>query len=263
MGIFLPACRKEDLDPLEYPSVSLKIRELGIRVEDMNASRVFWTETLGFPLLSLTANEFVVQIGSSRLSFRPKNTTNPPVYHFSINIPQNQVENALDWLKHPENYVNGPSQAIEIITDELSGAEIINKPLYNANSVFFKDNSGNIVELIARNELENSVEGDFGREQFLRISEVSVVTKEVRECEEILNTEFGAKAFPRTTSGYKPVGGVEGVVLLVVPGRPWIPTQSLVAEQYDTVITIEDTEEKEFMLPGVFPAAVVTVKTEV
>jgi hypothetical protein len=73
MGIFLPACRKEDLDPLEYPSVSLKIRELGIRVEDMNASRVFWTETLGFPLLSLTANEFVVQIGSSRLSFRPKN----------------------------------------------------------------------------------------------------------------------------------------------------------------------------------------------
>jgi catechol 2,3-dioxygenase-like lactoylglutathione lyase family enzyme len=259
LGVFLSHCKKENLDLLEYPSYSFNIKELELRVEDLNANRVFWNETMGFPLVDQTSGSFTVQIGESRLKFIPKNTTNPPIYHFSISIPQNQVEKALDWLKNDGNkYPDGPTQPITIIKDELSGAEIISKPLYNANSVFFADAAGNVIELIARNNIDNAVEGNFSMQQFLKISEVSVVTKQVRQCEEMLDEEFGAKAFPRTTSGYKPVGGAEGVFLLVIPGRPWIPTESNLATEYETIITVQDSEEKEFMLPG----SLVTVKTE-
>lgn len=257
----LSNCKKENLNPLEYPETSVNIKELTLRVDNVNytSNRVFWTEVLGFPLLSQTAQSYTIGIGDSRLTFRPKNTTNPPIYSFSISIPQNQVEKALDWLKNEGGkYPDGPTEPINIIKDEITGAEIINKPLYNANSVFFNDAAGNIIELIARNDVNNSVEGDFNREQFLKISEAPVVTKQVRECEEVLDAEFGIKAFPRTTSGYRPVGGADGVLLLVIPGRPWIPTQTITAQQYDVIITLQDSEEKEFMLPS----SQVTIITE-
>jgi hypothetical protein len=116
--------------------------------------------------------------------------------------------------------------------------------------VFFNDHAGNIVELIARNDLATEVDGPFDREQFLRISEVSVVTRNSRDCQEKLLEEFGASPFPRGTSGYTQVGGVDGVLLLVIPGRPWIPTESEVAFPYDTVITLQHPQQKEFLLPG-------------
>ncbi|MEX1189718.1 MAG: hypothetical protein WED33_10710 [Bacteroidia bacterium] len=263
LGILLSAssCKKEDLDPLEYPTTSLEIKEIVLRLDNIywQSNRIFWTETLGFELISQTALSYTIQVGDSRLTFRPKNTTNSPTYSFSISIPQNQVENALAWLKNENGeFADGPTQPITIIRDELTGAEIINKPLYNANSVFFRDAAGNVIELIARNDIENSVEGPFNRSQFLKISEAPVVTKQVRDCEEILDSEFGAKAFPRTTSGYRPVGGAEGVLLLIIPGRPWIPTETDLATQYDIEIIVKHPEEKEFLLPS----SMATIRTE-
>lgn len=253
MVISLSNCREENLDPLEYPEKSVNIKELTLRVDNIhyNSNRIFWTEVLGFPLLDQTSGSYTIGIGESKLTFRPKNTTNAPIYSFSISIPQNQVEKALDWLKNEGGkYPDGPTEPVTIIKDEITGAEIINKPLYNANSVFFNDAAGNVIELIARNNIDNAIEGDFSRESFLKISEAPIVTKQVRECEELLDEEFGLKAFPRTTSGYRPVGGSDGVLLLVIPGRPWIPTQTVEAQQYDVIVTIQDPEEKEFLLPS-------------
>lgn len=259
LGLMASSCKKEELDPVTAPDYSFKIKELDLRVEDVLANKAFWAGTMGFELLAEGSQFFTVKVGDSRLTFRYKNTTNPPINHFSINIPQNQVENALDWLKNEGGkYADGPTEPVRIIRDEKTNAEIINKPLYNANSVFFSDHAGNVIELIARNELDYTVEGPFSRDQFLRISEVSVITRNSRDCQTKLEEEFGAKPFPRGTSGYTQVGGVDGVLLLVIPGRPWIPTESILAEPYNTVVTLQHSQEKEFMLPS----SAVLVKTE-
>jgi catechol 2,3-dioxygenase-like lactoylglutathione lyase family enzyme len=251
LGIMASSCKKENLDPIEAPEFSFDIRELELRVDDLQKNMAFWSQVMGFELLINGGDYFTVRIGASRLTFRKKNTLDPPINHFSINIPRNQVENALDWLKNEGGkYADGPTAPVTIVKDEITNAEIINKPLYNANSVFFNDHAGNIIELISRNELDTVVEGPFSREQFLRISEVSVITRNSRDCQEKLEEEFGAKPFPRGTSGYTQVGGVNGVMLLVIPGRPWIPTESVVAFPYDTVITVQHPQEKEFLLPG-------------
>lgn len=259
LGMMASSCKKEDLQPATAPDYSFKIKELNLRVENVLANKAFWVETMGFELLAQGNQFFTVKIGDSRLTFRPKSTVNPPIYHFSINIPQNQVENALDWLKNEGGkYIDGPTASVNIVRDEITNAEIINKPLYQANSVFFNDHAGNIIELIARNELDYTVDGPFTRDQFLRISEVAVITRNSRDCQTRLEEEFGAKPFLGGTSGYTQVGGVDGVLLLVIPDRPWIPTESNLAYPYETIVTLQHPQEKEFTLPGSF----VLVKTE-
>jgi catechol 2,3-dioxygenase-like lactoylglutathione lyase family enzyme len=259
LGMMASSCKKEDLGPITAPDYSFKIKELELKVANLLANKTFWVETLGLELLAEGSQFFTIKIGDSRLTFRQINSSTPIIYHFAINIPQNQVENALDWLKNEGGkYADGPTASVKIVRDEITNAEIINKPLYQANSVFFNDHAGNIIELIARNELAYTVEGPFNKDQFLRISEVAVVTRNSRDCQIKLEEEFGAKPFPGGTSGYTQVGGVDGVLLMLIPGRSWIPTESNLAVANQTIVTLQHPEEKEFTLPGSF----VVVKTE-
>lgn len=258
-ALLQPACKKEVLDLKEYPGQSVRIKELNLRTKSLIEARQFWESGLGFQVIDSSPSSITFQVGDSRLTFRNQTTINPPVYHFAIAIPSNQVENALDWLKNQDGkYPDGPPQPVPILKDESSGAEIIYNAPYQTRSVFFRDPNGQVVELVGRELADNAVEGDFNRSMMMGITNFSLVTKEVRKCEDILRSEFGFKAFPNTTSGYKPVGGIDGTLTLIIPGRPYIPTESLESVPYTAIVTVQHPQPKEIVMPG----SEVLIKTE-
>lgn len=260
----LDSCRKEDLTPITIPEKSFEITELEIRSANIDSSRIFWTQKLGFPMIDSTLNTVTIQVGTSRLKY---NRINPdfdptPINHFAIRIPKNQIESALDWLKNEGGkYPNGPKTAVKIIRDELTGAEIIQNPIYNTSSIYIEDDAKNIIELVAHRDFGTEQEGDFSKEQFLNISEVAVVTKMVDQCQDKLQAEFGVQIFPKTTYGYRPIGGQNGAFVVLVPNRIWAPTQTVVSEPFPTTVTIRYPESKTVQLPQK-PVSIFTVKTE-
>ena len=257
------SCKKETLDPFVYPERSFEITELEIRTRNLDSSRIFWSQTLPFELIDSTAGSFTVKIGTSRLKFRPSGSIDPPVNHFAITIPKNQIERALDWLKNPDGkYSDGPKNPIRIIRDEATGAEIISDPKMNTRSVYFDDGAGNIIELVAKKDFGTEVIGDFSKDQFLKISEVALVTKNIQKCLDILSEKFNVQQFPGSTSGYKPVGGGDGIILLIVPNKPWTPTESIVATSYETSVTIRFPVEMTISIPNFVTYSNFTLKTE-
>jgi hypothetical protein len=215
-------------------------------------------------MIDSTLNSVTIQVGTSRLKY---NRINPdfdptPINHFAIRIPKNQIEKALDWLKNEGGkYPNGPKKPVKIIRDELTGAEIIQNPIYNTSSIYIEDDAKNIIELVAHRSFGAEQEGDFSKEQFLNISEVAIVTTMVDQCQDKLQSEFGAQIFPKTTYGYRPVGGENGAFVIIVPNKPWAPTQSVVSQAFTTTVTIRYPELKTVQMPQK-PVSGFKIKTE-
>ena len=255
------SCAKEET-PYDLTGKSLEILELKILTKNFEQSRKFWIENLGLELLPpqppLLPNnfEFTVKVGNSRLHFVKANIAPGmeditfPQYHFAFNIPSNQIENALSWLQNYGNqFTDGPSTPVKIWVKEGTGAEIIRRDRYNAHSVFFSDPGGNMIELVARHNLNNQQEGNFNKSMFLNISEVAIVTKDVRESAKIIKDNFDVTEVPGTTSGFKPLGGENGLIDLVVPGRPWEPTDSQIATSWPMTITIKHPVPVDVVIP--------------
>jgi hypothetical protein len=263
LSIIYSSCKKEDLKTIDFPAQSFEIKELEIKSNNLAKSREFWSESLNLPVIDSAQNEFTVQLGNSRLKFSFTASGGFIVNHFSILIPNNQIENALDWLKNPDGkYINGPSSPVKIIKDEKTGAEIISNPIQNARSIYFEDPTGNIVELVARKDFGTEVMGEFSSDQFLKIVEVAAVSKSISKCYDILKSEFNVVEFPGSTSGYKPVGGGDGSILLINFDKPWKPTESSLAIPYQTTVTIRSSEEKTIALPNMVFYSTFTIKTE-
>ena len=249
------SCR--DDDPYQMPEKSLEIIKLKINTKRFQESRAFWTQNLGFELVASTPNEFTVKVGSSLLCFNGVQLSpldeqnNFPKYHFSFNIPSNQAENALNWLRNEDHeFPDGPQNPVEIWKNEDTGAEIIRRDRYNAHSVFFKDPGGNVIELIARHNLNNPQEGDFNRAMIINISEVAIVTFDVKESAKRVKDNFGVIEIPGTTSGFKPLGGETGLITFVVPGRSWQPADSQVAGSWPMEVTVRHPEPLVIYIPG-------------
>ncbi|MNL17020.1 hypothetical protein D3C87_1380890 [compost metagenome] len=88
-------------------------------------------------------NSLIIQVGSSVLKFI-ENPEFDSVYHFAFNIPENKLEEAIKWC----------ADKIDLIMIENKRV-IANFETWNANAIYFYDNNGNLLEFIARHDLDN------------------------------------------------------------------------------------------------------------
>src|SRR5690606_21114731 len=116
------------------------IEELTLFTAYLDETRAFYVEKLGVKELYRTNTSFCCKIGATQLCFEA--SEEDVYYHFAFNIPSFCAMEALAWLK---------SEAIEIIP--WNGAELVDFSNWNAEAMYFHDPSGNIVELIARKNL--------------------------------------------------------------------------------------------------------------
>lgn len=191
------------------------IEEVVLQTSALKELKVFYVQTLGFRLAKETKDSFTVTVGESSLTFvqTDDNLSEPPFYHFAININEAQFKRAKEYL----------SQRVSLLQEESQDEfEFTN---WNAHAVYFYDPAGNIVEYIARHNLKQIASATFSDEDILGISEVGLPVTDVSAAASWLERNLSLPRFTGDGKSFQPMGNEHGLFILVSLDRNWFPTQ--------------------------------------
>ena len=144
----------------------MEIKLLTLQTNKLEMMKEFYTQHLGFSICEENLNGFQIQVGTSILEFTNKKVAGEPYYHFAFNIPANQFQVAKEWLeeKTPLLLEDGEDEAYF--------------SFWPAYACYFEDPAGNIVELIARSNVNPTSEAPFSVNNILNISEIGFIVKD-------------------------------------------------------------------------------------
>lgn len=227
-GLPVPADRS-----LPSPATGPRIREIRLLTRvSLDAMKDFYGNRIGFPVVSQDEEQVTFQAGATRLVFRvtaavePRpeggrvdasgTSTGEPMYHFAFNIPENKIRAARDWQRERTSLVPTPPHLV----DPAYPDDVRHFANWNAHSIFFFDPAFNIVEYIARHELDNAARNadEFGVEDILCASEIGLVVDEASRADIAgrVGTGLGLHEYPRGSDPWA-MGDAHG--LLLVLGR--------------------------------------------
>jgi len=163
----------------------------------------FYESVLGLPL----DGEAIV-VGETRLSFPIED--DGAFYHFALLVPGDRFDAAHTWAR----------ERVELLGDVFASDD------WDSRAVYFHDPAGNILELIAHQELEqNGREGGFAAEELVGFSELGIVGDKpalLRRLEALgLQMWDGTREAPNLLAFV----GEKGRTLIVASvDRGWMPT---------------------------------------
>ena len=195
----------------------MQIKKLILQTSALKELTDFYIKRIELPVELSGESEIKIKTGSTELVFQ-QSTSGIPFYHFAINIPANKIEEAKSWLK----------ERVELIWIEQYKSDISDFTGWHAQSVYFDDPAGNILELIARFDLDNKTDRPFSSAQFLSVSEVGLVFKEDefdKRTENLLQ-RYQLSYFDKQPPlpQFRAVGDDEGLFVMVPEKRNWFPT---------------------------------------
>lgn len=167
----------------------------------------FYGNVLELPILEASSSHFTLSIGTSKITFRA--SEQPASYHYAINIPGNQFTLAKQW-------------ALErVILNREDSVDEVYYTRFEADAFYFEDPAGNVVELIARRDIDKW--SDFSVASLLNVSEVSITTPFVEKVGEQLqdvglHISGHAEIEPNDLNF---LGSKNTFILLVPPNRRW------------------------------------------
>ena len=195
------------------------IRMLTMETRHLAQLHEFYCEVLGLSLIDDNDHSFTFRAGHTDVQFQQYTGQQQPLYHFAFNIPANKIEEASGWVA---------TKAQRLYLSDYNGF-IANFANWHAKSVYFYDPAGNVVELIARFDLNNTAEEPFDAGQFLSVSEVGLVFNPPEfesQVQQVLH-EFKADYFSKQPplEHFKAIGDDEGLFIIVPENRAWYPTE--------------------------------------
>lgn len=208
----------------------MRIKCVEILTNNIEETNHFYNKALGFPIVEKTSESIKFDIGESNLKFQLSNDKLESAHHFAFNIPENKLEEAINWGKDKLDFIQ-----------ENNNPFIADFKNWNAHSVYFYDNNGNILEFIARHDLNNKALKSFDASQILNISEIAIVNNNPLEFAQKLKEEYGLKFYEKNenSENFVALGDDNGLILIVKAGREWYPTK-LIANGNQTKIWIND-----------------------
>lgn len=217
----------------------MRIIELTLQTNNLEKTKHFYHEIIGFDIIDDSEKEISFKVGSSKLKFVQVNSGYHPKYHFAFTIPTNKLEEAIAWTSHRVNLIK---------TDEN---EIIsNFENWKAKAIYFYDNNLNILELICRTDLKNSVEDEFSIKAILNINEIGIATDHPLQLGTEINEKIKSGFFAKGPKGedFAAVGTDHGLFVISNPDRNWYPTQDKVEKcKLKTKVKVNEVEfEMEF-----------------
>ena len=174
---------------------------------ELESLKRFYRNILELDIPESSNGQFTVKVGESVIRFIQSH--HPAFYHFAINIPGNQFSMMKYWLQ----------DRVELNREE--GRDEIYFSKFDADSMYFEDPTGNVVEFIGRRHRD--LFGDLSPSSFLSVSEVGITTPFVAEVSEQLQ-DFGIALRSGTEVNPESVdflGGEDTFIVLVRPNRRW------------------------------------------
>ena len=217
--------------PADIPSVT----------SSMDFQTRFYGEILELPLDRRDKQHLSITTRGSTLHFRdveiPKDNqanTPQPTYHVAFNIPENKIERAVEWAA---------SKDLPLIHVPGLGEPVVHFEGIDAHSIYFWDPAGNLLEFIARHEMQNASDGPFRPDKdILEISEIGLPADDVPALTAELTDKLGIGPYPPTrdpSDVFAYMGGPEGVLIPVKTGRIWLMTEEMPATVHPTEIVVE------------------------
>jgi len=197
----------------------MKINELIIFTNNLDQQIDFYSTILELPVVNSTPESTSLKIGDSILTLQYRRNAVP--YHFAFNIPSNLENKALYWLK----------ERVDILS--FDEKEIIDFSNWNAKAIYFYDLDKNIVEFIARKNLNINSDSKFSFKSVLSISEIGLVSNQIHKTFQKLNELASIEVFSGDFNRFCAVGDDNGLFILVNNKlKKWFPTGDLI-EQSD------------------------------
>ena len=183
----------------------------------LSEMKTFYHEKMEFPIVNEQKNEITFEVGNSTLTFvKIAVTENNPWYHFAFNIPENKLLKAREWQLKRTSLILTPRRS----RDPDFPDDVRNFSHWNAHSLFFYDPAGNLLEHIARHDLNNAKPGSFTKDDILNISEIAFVVDDQQAMAKKFYDEFSLNVYPKNTSFWWAMGDENGL-LLAIPKRLW------------------------------------------
>ncbi len=203
----------------------MKILEIQLQTHRPDELKRFYREKLGLSIIREHKRSFTIQAGASKIRFENADADDEPFYHFAFNIPENQLADAKHWL----------SSRVKLFTQD--GQDEFRFASWNADSVYFYDPAGNIVEFIARHNLNNATDVPFSGKSILCVSEIGHPVDNVRLFSEHIRRELQLKLWYGDERKFAAVGDEEGLFIIVEKERPWYPVNKP-AEDYPLSVDV-------------------------
>ena len=215
----------------------MNIKEIYLQTSRLDQLKEFYSNILQLKVENSSSEIFTLFTTNTNVIFE-KALKHDPVYHFAFNIPSNKIHEAsqwlmekmsLMWLKDYESYI----------------ADFIN---WNAQSVYFMDPAGNIVEFISRFDLNDNVSSAFSPEQIRSVSEIGLVFSKADYHNRVnaILSECPLTYFSKQPSheSFCAIGDDEGLFICVEEGRAWYPTVKEGAGIFPLKVLFEKNDKK-------------------
>lgn len=212
----------------------MNLNTIEILTNDLNATKHFYENVLELPVTMVNDSTMRVKIGASTLRFIECLKNEKPIYHLAFNIPNNKLDEVINWCE----------SKIQLLKKD-DGACITNFESWNANAVYFYDNNGNVLEFIARKDLNNSVQEPFSSKQILNISEIGIVAANPLALGKQFIQDYELQFFKKNKNSkvFTVLGDDDGLLIIVIPNRDWYSTQ-IPAKSNWTKIALTNNDKK-------------------
>ena len=204
----------------------MKIKELTLFTQNLKSQIEFYSKGLEFKMINCDDASCSFNTGNSILTFKVQEGSKP--YHFAFNIPSNKENEALGWLK----------ERVQLLSFEEK--ELMNFESWNARAMYFYDPDMNIVEFIARKNLNINSNNAFSSKSILNISEMALASTNIKETIAILNSINPIKKYSGDYKRFCALGDEDGLFILANPLlKKWFPTD-------------DEIEQSDFKIKGDF-----------
>lgn len=204
----------------------MQITNISVRVRNAREAGEFYAHVLDLDIVARESNVVVVTLGTTRLELVEDPAADGD-HHFAITIPSNKFDKAKTWIQQ---------RTVLLKTSETDEFEC--PPAWNAHSIYFTGHDRSVLELIIRRDLANSSAGPFISADLLCISEVGVAVTDIPAMVATLTHDTKIAPYGDAQgNAFAPVGDVNGMLILVAPGRTWFPTTDRTARENPVFIT--------------------------
>lgn len=180
-------------------------KEVVFQTNILKALQRFYANVLELDITEQTEDTFTVKVGTTDVKFQQ--TEEKARYHFAINIPGNQFVIMKHWIQD------------RLTLNKTDGLNEIYYASFDADSMYFEDPAGNLIELIGRRKRD--LFGGLTKDAFFDISEVALITPDIAQIGEDLQ-DFGIPL--RHGSAINPKGinflGMGDSYIVLAPS-PW------------------------------------------
>lgn len=194
----------------------------------------FYVETLKFECINMNINQFKIQCGRNSLIFRE--WIEECTYHFAFNIPENQIIDSLKWIK----------KYCKVL--EFNEKEIVDFPNWNAHSLYFLDPANNVVEFIARHNLDNSSGHAFDASSILEISEIGIPVENIGNALSEYKKELNFDLFWGDKEKFAAAGHETSLLITVPEERPWFPTAGIMSKIQPIQVNLSTAQDEKIIV---------------